>query len=147
MSLAEEMQALAVGLVALLDDAPAITALTGRASRNVVRGWPRADHPLPLLAYVLGEAEQSEHGDEGENWDVPVVLEAIAPTQAEALALLAATQERLTTVAFDAVGLDAAVMSFTAGDAGPLADDRGQRTDRFGAQGTAVVWLTQLDPA
>lgn len=145
MSLSGEMQALAIAFVAILDTAEPIAALTGRADENLVRGWPTGAYPNRVLVYDLGEATQSVHGDEGENWDVPVQLTAIAETQAAAAALLAAAEELLTTRAFELASVDATVMETEAGDAGPIETDDGERLDRYGAQAELTVWVTKLD--
>jgi hypothetical protein len=141
-------QAFGVALVAILDTAPTIVALTGRASGNIVRGTPRGTHPLPLLAYELAEVRDSDYGDGPADYDVDWTLAAIAAQSttipnpaATVAALLAAAQSELTVTALSAHSVDGSVMTFSSSEVAPLEDDDDRR-DRYGGEATGTAWVS-----
>ena len=82
----EVQQRVAEALVAVLDMLPAIAALTGRASGNVIPFEDGSPPALPGVCYLVYPATQM-----GTGWRVPVGFAAVAGAGEEALcnALLA----------------------------------------------------------
>lgn len=110
MSASAAEQRVATALLAILDTAPALTALTGLASGNL----RPADDASPLatsgLTYELGPTRVRE--GIGEAYDVEATITAEAPTRAAVRALLGTVEDLLTVAAFFAASADAMVTTF-----------------------------------
>lgn len=107
----DPLSRLSAALVAVLDTAPAVVAVTGRARGNVVP-WEsgEANVPLPVLAYLVVTAQPAL----GTQWRAPVQLTAsavgtepgVTPAKSareQANALIAATLDALSATAFAAL--------------------------------------------
>jgi hypothetical protein len=90
------IETLRVAIVAALDTAAALVALTGRASANVV-AWDDldAEGPFPVVAYQVVSMERSSMS--GDSWRARVQFTAVASTEALANELIAAVDVSLTT--------------------------------------------------
>jgi len=92
-------------MVAILDAAPSIAALTGRELGNIVPLEDEADNPTPILVYEFVDMERT--GGSGDTREVIIDLHAVGTTKALANALLDAAEQLLTQPALAARGLDA----------------------------------------
>lgn len=125
--MADIKQRLRVAIVAALDTAAAIAALTGRASDNVVAWNAVAAATKPLVAYSIVDCR--ENGESGEGWDARVQFTAVAEgDDADSIVeeLLGAVRDRFTADVLLALAapLDAAPLRWTrmSGDT----DDQGE---------------------
>ena len=88
-------------IVAVLDTLPAIVALTGRASRNLVPDAIDDDIPLPAVVYHV--IATTNAGALGDTREVTVQFTAVAATMAIANALLELVENTLNAPAFYAL--------------------------------------------
>src|SRR5690606_30303010 len=105
------MELLEYGLIAVLDAAPAITGLTGRASQNVLPWDEVQAERLPCLAYALVSTTPypGEHGTV--RTLVQFTAVAAGPGARRVVhRLLGAVETLLTQPALEAQGLDASPM-------------------------------------
>lgn len=144
MSAALAEQRVAQALVAILDTAAAVAALTGAASGNLRPVDDAAPAPARGLAYDLGPTTLRE--GIGEAWDVACTLTAEAETRARVRSLLAAAEDALTVAAFDAAGVDAMVTESEAGGVvrGQYADSRDAPRPRetYAGELDLTIWIT-----
>lgn len=118
-------QRLREALVAVLDTAAAIAALTGRASENLVSWNALEEATRPVLVYRI--LSLSENGESGEGWDARVQLTAVAEgnnADATVEELLGAVCTTLTAGALLAAGVDAAPIRWHRADGSD--DDQGE---------------------
>lgn len=132
------LQLLSEAVATIIDAAPTVTALTGRASGNIVRWRARKTVAAPRLAYIAGPAEVA--GGLGENYEVTLLIRAEAATASAANALVRAATEALTPQAFEAQSCDAVVLETTPDDA----DDDGDSSNAalVVAESESIVLIT-----
>jgi hypothetical protein len=97
-------------VVAMLDTAPDIVALTSRANGNVIPFDDLADAALPVIAYI--DVTSAIAGGIGDTRRVILQFTAAGSTKAVVNALLEAVENNLTTTKFYAAGLDAYMQDF-----------------------------------
>lgn len=97
-------------LVAILDTAPAVVAITGRANVNVVPFDDFADVTLPALAYI--DITSAIAGGIGDTRRVIYQFTAGGSSKDVVNALLEAVENTLTAPNFYAAGLDAYMQDF-----------------------------------
>lgn len=127
---ADMIQRLREAIVEALDIAPAITAITGRASGNLVPWRDIADTQLPLVAFHLLDFPQTGESRDTRDGDVQFTAVADGDDAASvANALLQAVEATLTAPALFAAGVDAAPMLFdrSSGDEDDVGNDDGVR--------------------
>jgi hypothetical protein len=125
---ADVRQRLRVALVAVLDTAAAIAALTGRASDNVVAWNALALAPKPCIAYRIVDCR--ENPESGEGWDARVQFTTVADgddADETVEELQGAIRETLTAPALLAAGLDASPLRWNRFDGDT--DDQGEGDD------------------
>jgi len=131
-----------VALVAVVDTTPAVVAITGRPDGNVWRYGARIAVQAPSLAYLTLEAD--ERSDNGDGWEVTVVLQAEGRTPDEAHALLEAAIAACTPQAFSDADVDAVILSqsrTTVPDV-QLGADSPARPNAAIAEVDLLIWIT-----
>lgn len=118
-------QRLRVAIVAVLDTAALVVALTGRASANIAAWNALDDIARPALLYRIVSMIQT--GESGAGWNVRLQLTAIAEgNDADSIVeeLLGAAEQELSATALLAAGVDAAPMLISRMDGDE--DDQGE---------------------
>lgn len=97
------VQAITEAIVGVLEGAPEVTTITGRAagSDNVIAWNSLATAPLPVLVYLIVSC--MEVGGLAYTWDAEVQLSAFAPVQTDANNLAHAAQQLLIAPQFAAL--------------------------------------------